>query len=1155
MKKYFSILTFFFVIHVCHAQHDVTFTRYSQEEGMPAVTIRQIFEDGQGFLWIMTEQGVHRYDGYSFKTFRHDPADPFSIAANKPYAFLCDSSRNPILLFNNAISVYDAGTQHFRNYVSGQLTRPNNMPLEISATRNDYARNCCWFVSVGSLIQFYPSGGQVFYYPTGTQEKYSSIIFISDNSILLAGATCSRALEFNVVSKTFRDYQDNELIRSIESNHTLMDVSGGSIFLDNMPGSPRMVFAGERFYFFDKNNPEHPSTYKPRLTNSEYDYKRMFVLGNEIWISTDHGKVISINASTGKETVYDVNVNNIRNVNDKPVYSICADDEGEIWATSDGLGLIRINPVTGKIIQYSEIQGNPNSVWSSSCSSIFKHRSGVLWVSFLSNGLIKVEKQKKIIPTYLPLNPAAIQNLSGKRLSADVRAVLPLDSTHLLVGALSNLCVIDTKTGTADFARNKKGKEIVKELADPGLYTSFAKDRHGNIIVGTWRRKYFIYNPDNDFFREYSDQTGFSLAPLGNQTRALLLDSQNRLWITTEAAVAVIDEDLFLNATPDNINFKTYPIGPGKTGGITGLPAFCLFEDSRKNIWIGTAQGLNRISPEGTVEQFVNNIEDLKTLSENDVRSIREDDEGHIWIGTNGGGINRYDPATREFTAFTMRNGLPDESIYTFLFSAEKNIWLSSNRGLAEFNPKTGTVKKFTPYDGLQNYEYNTNAAGIMPDGRLVFGGTSGVNVFDPSSLHSNSSVPEIALNAFKIFNKEIALPQEGITVKHDENNLAFEFAALSFYRSAENQYAYKMENFDPDWIYCGNAHTASYNNLPPGSYVFTVKGSNSGGAWNTKGVSFPITILPPWWQTWWARVIAVIFLSFCIYFFIQLRTKSLRDQRRDLEEKVEERTAELKSSQQQLIQQEKLASLGQITAGIAHELKNPLNFVTNFADLSVGLIDEMKHVQSEEDRNEILGDLEVNLSKINEHGKRADGIVQSMLQHTRSGSAATELRPTNINSLADECFDLAFESVKARSQNFRCQVDKQLDPSLPKISVMPQEISRALISILNNAFYAAREKSVALRTSDQEFVPKVSLVTRLLPGTVSISISDNGSGIPDSVREKIFQPFFTTKPTGQGTGLGLSICYDIIKAHNGEIKVDTSPSSGTTFTILLPGQ
>jgi signal transduction histidine kinase/ligand-binding sensor domain-containing protein len=1151
-KKIFFILLFLFA-RFAGAQNDITFTRYAQEEGMPAVTIRQIFEDGRGFLWIMTEQGVHRYDGYSFKTFRHDPQDPYSIAGNKPYVFLCDSARNPVFLFTNGISVYEGSSQQFRNYPARELRKPNGMPLEISVTKNDYARNRCWIIAEGTLFELNPMSGQVLAHKIPGLGRYTVIVFISDNSLLLLGKNAQRPLVFNAAAKSFQGYASAGLDSAMTESQAPLAGTVESGVLDNRPGEKRVVFAGDRFYFFDKNDPEHPQSYKPRLSNAEFGFQRLYLLGDEVWISTDHAKVISINPVTGKESLYDLNVYGDPNAGNKPVYGICADDEGEVWACSDGLGLIRIDPASGKITRYGEIQGNPNSVWSSSCNSVLNHSSGVLWVSFLSNGLIKVEKQKQIISTYLPLNPDVIQSLSGKRLSADVRAVLALDSSHVLVGALSNLSVIDTRTGLSDFARNKNNTEVIARLRRTGLYTAFVRDRHGNIIIGTWEKEFVIYNPANDFFREYSDATGFPVGQAGSQVRALLIDSRNRLWIATESSVAVMDADSFLRAEPGSFVFRKYPVAPGKPDGITGLPAFCLYEDREKNVWVGTAQGLNKITPEGAIRQYVNDVENLNSISENDVRCISEDAEGNLWIGTNGGGINRFNPSTGAFTAITMRDGLPDEAIYTLLFSSEKNIWLSSNRGLAEYNPVTGTVKKFTPYDGLQNYEYNTNAAGKMPDGRLIFGGTSGVNIFDPAALRAKSFVPEIALSSFKIFNREVSLPPAGIKVPHNQNNLSFDFAALSFYRSGENQYAFRMENFDPGWIYCGNQHTAVYNNLPPGSYVFHVKGSSSAGAWNEKGISYPITILPPWWQTWWARGAGFALLVLGIFFFIQVRTRSLRIQRAELEQKVDERTAALKSSQQQLIQQEKLASLGQLTAGVAHELKNPLNFVTNFAELSVGLVDEMKRAPTAEDRAEILDDLEINLSKINEHGKRADGIVQSMLQHARTGPGTREMRLTNLNALCDECFDLAYESAKARSQNFRCVIEKQLDDAIPKVNIMPQEISRVIISLLNNSFYAVREKSLAAHNSEAGYTPKVSLVTQLIQDKVAIAVTDNGNGIPDNILEKIFQPFFTTKPTGQGTGLGLSISYDIVKAHGGEVKVQSGAQTGTTFTVLLP--
>lgn len=260
----------------------------------------------------------------------------------------------------------------------------------------------------------------------------------------------------------------------------------------------------------------------------------------------------------------------------------------------------------------------------------------------------------------------------------------------------------------------------------------------------------------------------------------------------------------------------------------------------------------------------------------------------------------------------------------------------------------------------------------------------------------------------------------------------------------------------------------------------------------------------------------------------------------------------ELKSAQAQLIQSEKMASLGELTAGIAHEIQNPLNFVNNFAEVSVDLLDEMHEEMADGNTEEvkaIADDLKQNLEKITEHGKRASGIVKGMLEHSRSSDGAKEL--TDINVLADEYLRLAYHGLRAKDKSFNAEFKTVLDENLPKINIVPQDISRVLLNLINNAFHAVREKA---KEGDSEYQPTVNVKTgRIDDLTIAIKVEDNGNGIPQSVLDKIFQPFFTTKPTGQGTGLGLSLSYDIINAHDGRLEVKTKEGEGAEFIVELP--
>lgn len=306
-------------------------------------------------------------------------------------------------------------------------------------------------------------------------------------------------------------------------------------------------------------------------------------------------------------------------------------------------------------------------------------------------------------------------------------------------------------------------------------------------------------------------------------------------------------------------------------------------------------------------------------------------------------------------------------------------------------------------------------------------------------------------------------------------------------------------------------------------------------------------------------------------------REREVQDKRRieaensELERMVAERTAtltlqaqelqqaldELKTTQDQLIQSEKMASLGELTAGIAHEIQNPLNFVTNFSDVSAELVQELLEEQQRPDRDldleaELLADLKQNLEKITHHGQRAASIVRGMLEHSRQSSG--ERTPTDLNVLADEYLRLAYHGLRAKDKSFNATLNTALDPALPKVSVIPQDLGRVLLNLLTNAFYAVHKRQQ--QGAEPGYQPTVSVTTAPnAEGDVEIRVRDNGTGIPPEVQQKIFQPFFTTKPTGEGTGLGLSLSYDIVtKGHGGSIEVESQPGQGTEFIITLPG-
>ena len=438
---------------------------------------------------------------------------------------------------------------------------------------------------------------------------------------------------------------------------------------------------------------------------------------------------------------------------------------------------------------------------------------------------------------------------------------------------------------------------------------------------------------------------------------------------------------------------------------------------------------------------------------------------------------------------------------------------------------------------------------------------------------------------------------------------LTIHYAGLHFSAPEANTYRYRMVGLYDEWNDAGTTREADFPSLPPGRYTFEVQAANADGVGFGDGAStarLAVVMHPPWWRTWWALL---GFASLAVFGLVRadrwqrarlLRQERERADRREAELRAETAEAEhrkataeaavlkaendrkaaeiertrdveaanarleaslrdLRETQAQLVQSEKLASLGQLTAGIAHEIKNPLNFVNNFADLSAELTQELREELADAaDRptSEVMGevgplldDLRDNCRRILEHGRRADGIVKSMLLHSRGG--ASDRGQVALNSFVEEYANLAFHGARANDSDFQVEVVRDFDPDAGEVQIVPQELGRVLINLLTNAFHAVVERA---RAEDGGYRAEVTVRTRRDGGEVTVEVADNGTGIPDAVKAKIFEPFFTTKPTGQGTGLGLSLAHDIVTAmHGGRMWVESVPGQGTSFFVALP--
>jgi len=562
-----------------------------------------------------------------------------------------------------------------------------------------------------------------------------------------------------------------------------------------------------------------------------------------------------------------------------------------------------------------------------------------------------------------------------------------------------------------------------------------------------------------------------------------------------------------------------------------GIGIGYLYEDSGETIWTWTARGLYYLKK--GADHFSPFVFTQESMDETQIRGMVEDNFKNLWLSTK---------------SFFLKLGPDRKKVFIY----------GSKYGYAPNNPN-GAMFRTT-------------------NGQILISNPQGYYVFSPEDLDIKTQALKIIITDFSINNlpvirgKQSPLhgPVEDITdlrLQYDQNNFAFSFAAIDYREPESIRYFTKMEGYDNTWREALGDKVVNYFNVRQGAYVFRIKVMSGEGAEEEKIIT--IRVLPPWWETWWAFTIyGLLFLAaiFAIYRFQKQRIIRMERQKAQQVElvqakEIEKAYHELRSTQTQLLHSEKMASLGELTAGIAHEIQNPLNFVNNFSEVNKELIQEMKEEIVKGNTKEAMllaGNIMDNEDKIILHGQRADAIVKSMLQHSRSSTGQKE--PVDINAMADEYLRLSYHGLRAKDKSFNAKLQTHFDTGINIINIIPQDIGRVLLNLYNNAFYAVMEKK---NSGIEGYDPSVTVRTKKQGKNIEIMVKDNGPGIPDKIMDKIFQPFFTTKPTGQGTGLGLSLSYDIIKAHSGELIVKSvneksadnrsAEETGTEFIITLP--
>ncbi len=925
----------------------------------------------------------------------------------------------------------------------------------------------------------------------------------------------------------FINYTTNEGLSNNDVSSVLED-KAGNLWFTTLGGGVNK-FDGKSFNHFTKNE---------GLANDSVNCIMQDKAG-ALWFGTSRG----VSKLEGNSFIhFPILFPTANGLSNNDVTNITEDQFGHIWFGTRGSGVCKYD---GKnFICISEGEGLSFNFIPQNC--ILEDRSGQLWIGTAGAGLNKI-------------NTSIFQHYTKSEGLADnfVTATYRDRKDKLWFNSITSIHKYDEDGQT-------------NNIIQYPVRASFAtyEDKEGNMWFGTTRG---LIKYDGKAYYRFGTAEGIS-AP---DVRSILQDSRGHLWFGGNGG-GITRYEPAKDGKPAAFFHYT------ETEGFISRGTNTIVEDKKGNLWFtnGVGIGVTKYTPtkDGQSGTFVH-----YTAAEGlpgGVSSILEDKNGYLWFAT-GTGFIRYQPSEQShsgtFTNFTSSQGLTMNSVGSMVEDKTGVLWITRRNGLSKFDGKT--FLNFTTAEGLSN---NILSRAVEDkDGNLwipTYGG--GVNkmmkdAYKPSqqppvvSLRqlyinealpaylnpSDSSILKIKFDSVQLYENYPINPK----IPSNQNHLGFQYSAMDWHAPTKIKYSFRLLGLDNKWSNPTTETLADYRNLPNGKFIFQVRAIGESGEWS-KSFDYAFTILPPWWKTWWAYTIYALLFLGALRMFSLWRERRLRKEKEQLQHKVEERTSELKqsledlkSTQSQLIQAEKMASLGELTAGIAHEIQNPLNFVNNFSEVNKELLVEMNEEMEKGNFDEVKAiakDITENEEKINHHGKRADAIVKGMLQHSSSGSGKKE--PTNINALADEYLRLAYHGLRAKDKAFNATMKTDLDETIGNISIIPQDIGRVILNLITNAFYVVDEKK---KSGLENYEPTVSVSTKKMNDKVEIKVSDNGNGIPQKILDKIFQPFFTTKPTGQGTGLGLSLSYDIVKAHGGELKVETTEGEGSEFIILLPIQ
>ncbi len=857
LKKIFLtiILTLLIVLSLptkLYAAETVQFEHITVNQGLSQSNAVCMLQDSQGFIWIGTQDGLNKYDGYNFTVYKYDELDPHSLSYNFVLSIYEDKSGTIwIGTDGGGLNKFNRETEQFTRY-QHESNNPNSLSNNrVWSIYEDHLGTLWIGTDGGGLDKFERETGQFTHYRHDPNDSKSLT---------------------------------NDIILSIYEDRL------GNFWIGTGEGLNKFNRETEQFihYTRDLNDPKSLSD---NTILSIYEDQ-----SGRLWIGTNGGGLNKFDRKTGQFTHYTHDPNDPKSLSEDSVSAIIEDHSGNLWlATSSWYGnpfataLNKFDPETEQFTHYTHNSANPDSLKDNLVYSLFIDNSEMLWIGTGFTGIYKLDTKDQKFRHYKN-ELANLNSLSDNHVSSLYEDHLGTLWIGTFDGGLNKF---DHKTG--QFTHYTHDPNNTNSLSSDFVWSVY-EDHLDTLWIGTFKGGLNQFERETGQFAHYTYDSNNPNSLSDNNVISIYEDHLGTLWISTYNGGL----NQFERKTGQ---FTHYINDPNNPHSLSDNKIFSIYEDQSGTLWIGTlTKGLNKFNREtGEFTRYTHEPNNPNSLSYDRVLSMYEYPAGTLWIGTYGGGLNKFDIATETFTHYTEKDGLPNNSVLGILGDDEGHLWLSTGKGLSKFNPETETFRNYDVGDGLQGNEFGGIKAYFKrKTGEMFFGGLNGFNAFYPEQVKDNPHIPPIVITDFRIFDKSVKLDTaisetKEIKLSYKDNFFGFEFAALDYTNPQKNQYAYKLEGFDKDWIYSGTRRYATYTSLDGGTYTFRVKGSNNDGVWNEEGASLKIIITPPPWKTWWAYTLYVVALVSAVCGYVQWRTRAqakenalLRDSERKLHQFLE---------------------------------------------------------------------------------------------------------------------------------------------------------------------------------------------------------------------------------------------------------------------------